>query len=121
MIPRDLTSSVLQSTPPKAVIIYGPRQAGKTTLIKNLPNLGTVNFLNGDRPRDVSRLQNLESAGDIDVFLSNSDTIIIGKQLLTEVRSLIVTSQARLNIRSWFTSALGLSAGNPNHADSGRC
>lgn len=77
MIPRDLTSSVLQSTPPKAVIIYGPRQAGKTTLIKNLPNLGTVNFLNGDRPRDVSRLQNLESAGDIDVFLSNSDTIII--------------------------------------------
>ena len=77
MIPRDLTSSILNSTPPKAVVIYGPRQAGKTTLIKNLPNLGVVNFLNGDRPRDVRQLQGLQSAGDIDVLLSSSDTIII--------------------------------------------
>lgn len=77
MIPRDLTTRILNATPPKAVIIYGPRQAGKTTLIKNLPNLGNVAFLNGDRPRDINRLQSLQSAGDIDVMLSSADTIII--------------------------------------------
>ena len=77
MIFHELTSRILDSTPPKAVVIYGPRQAGKTTLIKNLPNLGVVNFLNADRPRDVRQLQGLQSAGDIDVLLSSSDTIII--------------------------------------------
>ena len=55
MISRDLTSSILNSTPPK----------------------GVVNFLNRDRPRDVRQLQGLQSAGDIDVLLSSSDTIII--------------------------------------------
>lgn len=77
MIFHELTSRILDSTPPKAVVIYGPRQAGKTTLIKNLPNLGVVNFLNADRPRDVRQLQGLQSAGDIDVLLSSSDTTII--------------------------------------------
>lgn len=77
MILRDLTNDILASTPPKAVIICGPRQAGKTTLIKNLPNPGVVNFLNCDRPRDVNRLQGLQSAGDIDIMLSSADTIII--------------------------------------------
>ena len=55
MTSRDLTSSILNSTPPK----------------------GVVNFLNGDRPRDVRQLQGLQSAGDIDVLFSSSDTIII--------------------------------------------
>lgn len=77
MILRDLTSKILDSTPPKAVIVCGPRRAGKTTLIKNLPNLGNVAFSNGDRPRDINRLQSLQSAGDIDVMLSSADTIII--------------------------------------------
>lgn len=115
MIPRDLTSSVLQSTPPKAVIIYGPRQAGKTTLIKNLPNLGTVNFLNGDRPRDVSRLQNLESAGDIDVFLSNSDTIIIDEAQnvpnIGRIVKMLVDANQKTKIFLTGSSALELAQG----------
>lgn len=77
MIPRDLTSKILTATPPKAVVVYGPRQAGKTTLITSLPDLGTVNYLNGDLPRDRSRLQGLQSAGDVDVMLAGSDTIVI--------------------------------------------
>ena len=77
MILRDLSPKILTATPPKAVVIYGPRQAGKTTLIKNLPDLGTVNYLNGDLPRDRAHLQGLQSAGDIDVMLAGSDTIII--------------------------------------------
>ena len=65
MIPRDLSQKILLSTPPKAVVIYGPRQAGKTTLVRSLPNMGTVNFLNGDRPRDIQRLTSIESEADI--------------------------------------------------------
>ncbi|MCI5830500.1 MAG: AAA family ATPase [Treponema sp.] len=40
----------------KAVVVYGPRQCGKTTLIKNLlktENLDAV-FLNGDDDSDIS-------------------------------------------------------------------
>lgn len=77
MIPRSLTPQILTATPPKAVLIYGPRQAGKTTLLHNLPNLGTVNYFCGDIPRDRARLQGLQSAGDIDVMLAGSDSIII--------------------------------------------
>ena len=77
MIPRDLSQKILLSTPPKAVVIYGPRQAGKTTLVRSLPNMGTVNFLNGDRPRDIQRLTSIESEADIKQMLLSADTLII--------------------------------------------
>lgn len=77
MIPRDLVDRIVTATPPKAVVIFGPRRVGKTTLIKSLPDLGVTNFLNGDRRRDVQLLQRLESAGDVDVLLNGSDTIVI--------------------------------------------
>ena len=77
MIPRDLVDRIVTATPPKAVAIFGPRRVGKTTLIKSLPDLGVTNFLNGNRRRDVQLLQRLESAGDVDVLLNGSDTIVI--------------------------------------------
>lgn len=33
IIPRDLANLILPAMPPKAVVIYGPRRAGKTTLV----------------------------------------------------------------------------------------
>lgn len=36
IIPRDLANLILPAMPPKAVVIYGPRRAGKTTLVKSL-------------------------------------------------------------------------------------
>ena len=115
MIPRDLTSIILQSTPPKAVIIYGPRQAGKTTLIKNLPNLGTVDFLNGDRPRDIHRLQGLQSAGDIDVFLSSADTIVIDEAQnvpnIGRIVKMLVDANQKTKIFLTGSSALELAQG----------
>lgn len=79
MIPRDLANLILPATPPKAVVIYGPRRAGKTTLVKSLlgPEAGKVRLLNADRAADVRILQGLESGGDIDVFLNSADTIVI--------------------------------------------
>lgn len=115
MIPRDLTARILNSTPPKAVIIYGPRQSGKTTLIKNLPNLGVVNFLNGDRPRDVNRLQSLQSAGDIDVMLSSADTIIIDEAQnipnIGRIVKMLVDANQKTKIFLTGSSALALAHG----------
>ncbi|MGN1209731.1 MAG: AAA family ATPase, partial [Duodenibacillus sp.] len=79
MIPRDLVGSIVSATPPKAVVIYGPRRAGKTTLVKSLlgPTAGRIRLFNADRAADVRVLQGLESAGDVDVFLHSADTIVI--------------------------------------------
>ena len=79
IIPRDLANLILPAMPPKAVVIYGPRRAGKTTLVKSLlgPEAGKLRLLNADRAADVRILQGLESGGDIDVFLNSADTIVI--------------------------------------------
>ena len=115
MIFHELTSRILNSTPPKAVVIYGPRQAGKTTLIKNLPNLGVVNFLNADRPRDVRQLQGLQSAGDIDVLLSSSDTIIIDEAQnvpdIGRIVKMLVDANQKTKIFLTGSSALELAQG----------
>ena len=115
MIFHELTSRILDSTPPKAVVIYGPRQAGKTTLIKSLPNLGVVNFLNADRPRDVRQLQGLQSAGDIDVLLSSSDTIIIDEAQnvpdIGHIVKMLVDANQKTKIFLTGSSALELAQG----------
>ena len=115
MIFHELTSRILDSTPPKAVVIYDPRQAGKTTLIKNLPNLGVVNFLNADRPRDVRQLQGLQSAGDIDVLLSSSDTIIIDEAQnvpdIGHIVKMLVDANQKTKIFLTGSSALELAQG----------
>ena len=115
MILRDLTSKTLNSTPPKAVIICGPRRAGKTTLIKNLPNLGNIVFLNCDRPRDINRLQSLQSAGDIDVMLSSADTIIIDEAQnvpnIGRIVKMLVDANQKTKIFLTGSSALELAHG----------
>lgn len=117
MIPRDLTAKILPTTPPKAVVIYGPRRAGKTTLVKSLlgPSAGKVRFLNADRIADVRVLQGLESAGDIDVFLQSADTIVIDEAQRVPNIGLITKTlvDANRNTRLYLTgsSALELAQG----------
>ena len=110
MISRELASRIINSTPPKAVVIFGPRRAGKTTLVKSLPNLGVVNFLNGDRRRDVRVLQSLESAGDVEVLLSGSDTIIIDEaQRIPDIGLIIkLLVDANKNTRIFLTGSSSL-------------
>lgn len=78
---RSLASSIKKTLggEPRIVVVYGPRQAGKTTiikaLIKELPQFKTV-FLNGD---DV-RVQNGLSEPDLDkirAFTGNFDLLVI--------------------------------------------
>jgi predicted AAA+ superfamily ATPase len=56
MIARDLHQNILEDwDKKKAIVLLGPRQVGKTTLIQNLVEGKKVLFLNGDDPQ--TRLQ----------------------------------------------------------------
>lgn len=56
MIARDLDQNILEDwDKKKAIVLLGPRQVGKTTLIQNLVEGKKVLFLNGDDPQ--TRLQ----------------------------------------------------------------
>lgn len=102
MIPRDLVNKILPATPPKAVVIYGPRRAGKTTLVKSLlgPSAGKLRLLNADRPADISVLQRLQSAGDIDIFLSTADTIVIDEAQRVPSIGLITKMLVDANVKT---------------------
>lgn len=60
----------LESVP--AVAILGPRQCGKTTLVRNLiADFTNVLYLDLERPLDVNRLSDPEA-----LFTDNSDRLI---------------------------------------------
>jgi predicted AAA+ superfamily ATPase len=59
MIQRELTNQITRDfNANKALIILGPRQVGKTTLIENIGTGYNVLFLNGDDPQVRLQLEN---------------------------------------------------------------
>ena len=75
-IEREIQSSIVSQTPPKAVVLLGGRRVGKTTLLNEIAKSGAVSQYNGDNPEDIDRLE-MRSAGDVASVLSQGDTIII--------------------------------------------
>jgi len=64
MIKRDIENSILERLfKGKVLLIFGPRQVGKTTLIKKIGELSGVPYLylNGDEPDIRSELKNASS------------------------------------------------------------
>lgn len=48
-IQRELQPQILSETPPKAIVIFGARQIGKTTLLTELAKTeSSVRWFNGD-------------------------------------------------------------------------
>lgn len=76
LIHRELQPLIERQTPPKAVVIFGPRRVGKTTLLREITRGATASWYNGDNPEDVDRL-NLRSAGDVLTILHQAETLII--------------------------------------------
>lgn len=75
-IPRELQSQIL-SAPPKAVVIFGARQIGKTTLLTELSKEEkSVRWFNGDSPADIEQL-NFHSTTDVELTLRQADVIVI--------------------------------------------
>ena len=75
-IVRELQEIVRKQTPPKAVVIFGSRRVGKTTLLRELAKETTSVWYNGDNPEDIDRL-NLRSSGDVLTTLRQAETLII--------------------------------------------
>ncbi|KAB7650717.1 ATP-binding protein [Sutterella faecalis] len=55
LIPRELQASIAAQKPPKAVVIFGARQTGKTTLLQGIVSSSAAWF-SGDVPSDLERL-----------------------------------------------------------------
>ena len=76
MIPRDISKNILEDwTSKKAIVLLGPRQVGKTTLIQKLTENKKVLFLNGDNPQTRLTFANanfnflIQTVADYDVIV----------------------------------------------------
>ena len=79
LIPRILESKIKRDLfKGKAIIIYGPRQSGKTTLVKNIADNLDVNYLfvSGDEPDTREMLENASSTG-LNAIIGNNKLLII--------------------------------------------
>lgn len=72
---REQQASIATQTPPKAVVIFGARQTGKTTLLQGIVSSSAAWF-SGDVPSDLERLS-LFSSGDVKTLLYQADAIVI--------------------------------------------
>lgn len=76
-IQRELQPQIISETPPKAVVILGARQIGKTTLLSELSlHEKSVRWFNGDLSTD-HRLLQFSSTTDVELTLRQADTIVI--------------------------------------------
>ena len=77
LIPRAVLPQLLRHKPPKAVLLYGPRRAGKTTLLREIGKDKDVTWFDGDNPDDVNIGLNLPSGASVRTLLLNNNAIAI--------------------------------------------
>ena len=76
-IARSLTALLERTPTDKAIVVFGARQTGKTTLLKHLFQDRKVKWLSGDEPQDRELLTSLSSKADISILLSGLDVLVI--------------------------------------------
>ena len=98
-IQRELQQQISTETPPKAVVIFGARQIGKTTLLSELAKSEkSVRWFNGDSNADQKWLQ-FESTTDVEMTLRQADAIIIDEAQRFPNIGLILKQLVDENIR----------------------
>lgn len=114
MIKREITSTILADWDcKKAIVLLGPRQVGKTTLIRSLVADKNVLWLNGDDPQtrlvfsDASFNFLLQTVADYDVIVIDEAQRINNIGLL--VKMLV---DAKLNKQFIVTGSSSLDLGN---------
>lgn len=76
-IARSLTTLLERTPADKAIVVFGARQTGKTTLLEHLFQDRKVKWLSGDEPQDRELLTSLSSKADISILLSGLDVLVI--------------------------------------------
>lgn len=76
-IARSLTALLERTPADKAIVVFGARQTGKTTLLEHLFQDRKVKWLSGDEPQDRELLTSLSSKADISILLSGLDVLVI--------------------------------------------
>ena len=98
-IQRELQPQITRETPPKAVVIFGARQIGKTTLLTELSQYEkSVRWFNGDLITDHRQLQ-FSSSTDVELNLRQADTIIIDEAQRFPNIGLILKQLVDVNVR----------------------
>ena len=98
-IQRELQPQITRETPPKAVVIFGARQIGKTTLLTELSQYEkSVRWFNGDLITDHRQLQ-FSSSTDVELTLRQADTIIIDEAQRFPNIGLILKQLIDVNVR----------------------
>lgn len=98
-IQRELQPQITCETPPKAVVIFGARQIGKTTLLTELSQYEkSVRWFNGDLITDHRQLQ-FSSSTDVELTLRQADTIIIDEAQRFPNIGLILKQLVDVNVR----------------------
>lgn len=98
-IQRELQPQITRETPPKAVVIFGSRQIGKTTLLTELSQYEkSVRWFNGDLITDHRQLQ-FSSSTDVELTLRQADTIIIDEAQRFPNIGLILKQLVDVNVR----------------------
>lgn len=98
-IQRELQPQITRETPSKAVVIFGARQIGKTTLLTELSQYEkSVRWFNGDLITDHRQLQ-FSSSTDVELTLRQADTIIIDEAQRFPNIGLILKQLVDVNVR----------------------
>lgn len=98
-IQRELQPQITRETPPKAIVIFGARQIGKTTLLTELSQYEkSVRWFNGDLITDHRQLQ-FSSSTDVELTLRQADTIIIDEAQRFPNIGLILKQLVDVNVR----------------------
>lgn len=66
---RLLEKTILEAPKDKAIVLFGARQIGKTTLLQTIFNGEKTRWLSGDEVDDVAMLSNVTSKADLQVLL----------------------------------------------------
>lgn len=76
-ISRLLEKTILEAPKDKAIVLFGARQIGKTTLLQTIFNGEKTRWLSGDEVDEVALLSNITSKADLQVLLSGLDVLVI--------------------------------------------